>query len=134
MSVGKAIYNILTNDSPVSAIVSTRIYPIEASEEAAFPYIVFEVTDTEPIESKDSPAYDFESAEISCYDQGGTGAYLTLEDLTDKIITALDNNIGTFNGVVIKSAQYLNKDDIKLEDKQRIYGKRLDFRFLVQRN
>ena len=133
MSVGKAVFYILTNDSPVAAIVSTRIYPIEASEDATFPYVVFEVTDTEPIESKDSPSYDFESVEINCFAQGGTGAYLTLEDLSDKIVTALNNNTGTHAGVVIKDAQYLNKDDIKLEDKQRVFGKRLDFRFLVQR-
>jgi hypothetical protein len=133
MSAGKAIYNILTNDAPVSAIVSTRVYPIEASENASYPYVVFDITDTEPVESKDNPQYDFESVEVRCYARGGSGAYLTLEDLSDKIITALNNNTGTFNGVIIKDAQYLNKDDIKLEDEQRIYGKRLDFRFLIQR-
>lgn len=133
MSAGKAIYNILTNDAPVSAIVSTRVYPIEASENASYPYVVFDITDTEPVESKDNPQYDFESVEVRCYARGGSGAYLTLEDLSNKIITALNNNIGTFNGVIVKDAQYLNKDDIKLEDEQRIYGKRLDFRFLIQR-
>ena len=129
----KAVYHVLTNDADVSAIVSTRIYPNEAPQEATLPYIVQEITDTEPLESKDSPQYDFVSVEINCYAQGGSGGEQALEDLSKKVITALDNNTGTHNGVVVKQAQYLNKDDIKLEDKQKIYGKRIDFRFFVQR-
>lgn len=133
MAIGKAIYNILSNDADVSAIVSTRIYPIEAKQGAAYPYIVFDITATDPLESKDAPQYDFENVEIRCYDQGGTGAYLNLEDLADKIVAALNDTTGTFAGVVIKSAQYLGSDHIKLEDEQRVYGKRIDFNFLTQR-
>lgn len=131
--IKKAIYHVLTNDAPVNAIVSTRIYPNEAPQGATLPYIVQEITDTEPLESKDSPQYDFVSVEISCYAQGGSGGEQALEDLSSKVITALDNNTGTHNDVVVKQAQYLNKDDVKLEDEQKIYGKRIDFRFFVQR-
>ena len=129
----KAIYDVLTNDGDVSALINTRIYPNEAAQDAALPYVVQKVTDTEPLDSKDNPAYDFVSVEVNCYAQGGSGGETTLEDLTNKIITALDNNTGTHNGVVVLNAEFINKDDIKLEDENKIYGKRLDFRFFVQR-
>ena len=41
MSLSAAIYNHLINDSAISGIVSTRIYPDVAPSSAAVPYIVF---------------------------------------------------------------------------------------------
>ena len=40
MTIGKAIYYLLSNDATVSGLVSTRIFPEVADQEQAMPYIV----------------------------------------------------------------------------------------------
>ena len=53
MLIGKAIYNILANDSDVSALVSTRIFPNVAAQKTAFPFIVYQTTGVDPNDTKD---------------------------------------------------------------------------------
>ena len=40
MQIGKSIYNILANDSDVSALVGTRIFPNVAPQTTTFPFII----------------------------------------------------------------------------------------------
>jgi hypothetical protein len=43
MKVGKAIYNILINDSGILGTVSTRIFPEIAAQGEVQPYIVYSI-------------------------------------------------------------------------------------------
>ena len=56
MIVGKAIYYLLTNATDVTDIVSTRIYPEIAQQDADLPYIVYAIANNEPTDTKPEPS------------------------------------------------------------------------------
>lgn len=107
MNEGKAIYSILTTDSAVSAIVSSRVYPQIAAQGAAFPFVVYVMQNTDPSDTKsgvstlDEVRYDIVVA---------SETYAEASDLTNKIRTALDRYTGTVAGVVIDSIQFIDLD------------------------
>lgn len=107
MNEGKAIYSILTSDSDVNAIVSTRVYPQIAAQEVAFPFVVYVLQNVDPSDTKsgvstlDEVRYDIIVA---------SEAYAEASDLTEKIRTALDRYSGTVAGVVIDSIQFIDLD------------------------
>jgi hypothetical protein len=107
MNEGKAIYSILTNDSDVSALIGTRVYPQVAAQGAAFPFVVYVLQDNTPSDTKsgvstlDEIRYDIVAA---------AETYSQLTDLTEKIRTALDRYTGTVEGVVIDSIQFTELD------------------------
>ena len=107
MNEGKAIYSILTSDADVNALVSGRVYPQIAAQGAAFPFVVYLLTDIDPSDTKsgvstlDEVRYDIVVA---------APTYAIAADLTEKIRTALDRYSGTVSGVVIDSIQFVNLD------------------------
>ena len=107
MNEGKAIYSILTNDSDVSALIGTRVYPQVAAQGAAFPFVVYVLQDNTPSDTKsgvstlDEIRYDIVAA---------AETYSQLTDLTEKIRTALDRYSGTVEGVVVDSIQFTELD------------------------
>lgn len=48
MSVEQTIYDTLRNDATVAGLVSTRIYPLVAPDNADTPYITYQVIDSGP--------------------------------------------------------------------------------------
>jgi hypothetical protein len=107
MNEGKAIYSILTNDSDVSALIGTRVYPQVAAQGAAFPFVVYVLQDNTPSDTKsgvstlDEIRYDIVAV---------AETYSQLTDLTEKIRTALDRYTGTVEGVVVDSIQFTELD------------------------
>ncbi len=57
--LGKLIRNILVNDTDVSAIVGTNVYPQMAIEDVPYPYIIIEQENNSPTDTKDG---------VSCLD------------------------------------------------------------------
>ena len=75
MTVGKAIYYLLTNASDVTAIVGTRIYPEVAQQNAALPYIVYNVSNNEPSDTKREPSkLDTAEVEVNVFSEKYTQA------------------------------------------------------------
>jgi len=107
MNEGKAIYSILTNDSDVSAIIGTKVYPQIAAQGAAFPFVVYVLQDNSPSDTKsgvstlDEVRYDIVAA---------AETYTELSSLTERIRLALDRYTGTVEGVVIDSIQFIDLD------------------------
>tara|TARA_R110000803_G_C11930637_1_gene315403 strand:+ start:743 stop:1132 length:390 start_codon:yes stop_codon:yes gene_type:complete len=103
MNEGKAIYSILTTDSAVSAIVSSRVYPQIAAQGAAFPFVVYVINDITPSDTKSGVStLDEVRYEILAISEN----YAEAADLNEKIRTALDRYTGTVAGVVINSIQF----------------------------
>jgi hypothetical protein len=117
MNEGKAIYSILTSDSDVSAIVGTRVYPQIAAQEAAFPFVVYILSDIEPSDTK-SGVSTLDEARYEVLAVCET--YAEVADLTNKIRTALDRYTGTVAGVVIDSIQFTDIDTSN-DDKNEVY-------------
>jgi hypothetical protein len=129
MNEGKAIYSILTSDSEVSAIVGTRVYPQIAAQEAAFPFVVYILSDIEPSDTK-SGVSTLDEARYEVLAVCET--YAELADLTNKIRTALDRYTGTVAGVVIDSIQFTDIDTSN-DDKNEVYLTNSEYIIRVKR-
>lgn len=107
MTEGKAIYSILTSDADVNALVSGRVYPQIAAQGAAFPFVVYLLTNVGPSDTKsgvstlDEVRYDIVVA---------AETYAVAADLTEKVRTAIDRYTGTVAGVTIDSVQFQSMD------------------------
>ena len=133
MLVGKAIYKILSDNAPVDALISDRIYPNVAKQSSAFPFVVYTVNGDAPTDTKDGVSpLDNNSIEVLCFSQ----TYSEASDLADKVRTALDRVDGTYNGIELQRIQYLSYDDdyeVK-DDDDGVYVKSLNFRVRIINN
>ena len=128
MKIGLAIYNILTSDTNVTSLVSTRIYPNVAKQSSAFPFIVYQTTSTEPTNTKDGVSpLDIISLEVLCFSE----TYTQAVDLAVKVRNALDRNTGTHNTIITQGLSFTGADehfDIKGQG-EGIYVQSLTFNF-----
>lgn len=98
MNVGQIIYGILSVNAGVSALVSTRIYPDNVPQNVVFPYVTFQLLQTQPLDTKEGVSpLDTLLVQIDCYAQN----YDTAQSITAAIRTALDRYTGTINGHVV---------------------------------
>jgi hypothetical protein len=95
MNVGEIIYGILSATTGVTTLVSTRIYPDMAPQNATFPYIVFQKLSTTPTDTKEGVSpLDKMLVQIDCYSNN----YDTAHTIAAAIRVALDRYTGTING------------------------------------
>tara|TARA_R100001244_G_scaffold126111_1_gene96419 strand:- start:5201 stop:7144 length:1944 start_codon:yes stop_codon:yes gene_type:complete len=126
MDSGKVIYDVLKNDTDVSALVSSRIFPNVAKNTTEFPFIVYDVTGETPTQDNDGVStLDTDGVMVSCYCK----TYAQASDLAKKIRTSLDRRSGTYNGVVVQSIKYNGYNDLFDENvsDEGVYRKALDF-------
>jgi hypothetical protein len=130
-SIESAIYYILSNDSTVSGIVGTSVYPNNAPQTETTPYIVYDQIGGERGYTLGTPSPDglVECLlQVSCY--AGTPASARL--LSNAVRSALSGYSGTASGVSIKLIMLDAEGDTPYFDNelesQDIYAKRLDFR------
>ena len=117
MKVGAAIYSLLVNDSAVSAVVGTRIYPELAEEGASAPYVVYSVVSNTPSDTKDGTPID--EAQLEIFSVGNT--YAAANDLADKVRAALDRKSQIVVGTVtVQSIQYTN-EVVEVSEKRDLY-------------
>ena len=106
MKVGATIYSMLKDDSAVSALVGTRIYPELAEEGAATPYVVYSVVSNTPVDTKDSAPVD--EAQLEVFSVADT--YAAANDLADKVRTALSRKSKTvYKTATVQSVKYTNE-------------------------
>ena len=130
MKSGLSIYNILANDSDVSALVSNRIFPNVAKNGTTFPFIIYDVESESPIQDKDGVStLDEDFVMVSCYCK----TYSEASDLARKIRTALDRKSGSYGGVDIQSIQYNGYNDTFDDNTsdEGVYRKALDFKIRI---
>ena len=129
MIVGKAIYHLLTNATDVTDIVNTRIYPEIAQQDADLPYIVYNVANNEPTDTKPEPSkLDTAQVEVNIY----SDSYTECIDLAVAVRAALDRVKGTYAGVNVQSIQYLN-EIIDFDEPQRAYNISADYDVRISR-
>ena len=130
MNIGRAIYNILKNDTAVSSMVSTRISPNVMAQTSAFPFIVYDVTSDMPEGQKDSVALlDTATVMVSAYCK----TYKDSNKLSNYIRTALDRVNGMNSGVDIQAINFDGYDDIfdDTSGDDGIYRKSLNFQIRI---
>ena len=130
MIAGKAIYYLLTNDGPISAIVGTRVFPEIADQEQTKPYVVYSIRSNDPSDVQAAPsALDTASVEVNCYALSYTAAI----DLSDAVRTCLDRRSGTYSGVNVQSIQYIT-EVMDFEEPQRLYRVMSDYEMRIDRS
>jgi hypothetical protein len=127
MEIGKAIYNILSNNTDVVNLVDTRIFPNVAPQTTEFPFIIYDVNGVQPNDTKDGPStLDTNDVMISCYSE----TYSQASDLAKKIRIAMDRiPDAEYATIKIQSSQFQGYNDIfdNTSGDAGIYRKALDF-------
>jgi hypothetical protein len=117
MTVGKAIYYLLSNYSDLTDIVSTRIYPEVAEQDAAMPFVIYTVVSNEPSDTQSSPSQlDIAQVDIVLFSTD----YSQVVDMGVAARAALDRITGTYNSVNVQSCQYTS-EVIDFEEYPRAY-------------
>lgn len=128
--VGKAIYNILSNDSGVNSI-TTRISPLLIGQTLNLPAVVYSQIDTDPNDTKNGVSLlDEIKVEVDAH----AGTYAGAEDLASAIRTALDRYTGTANGVKVQSIQFNNEADTLEKVQNGLYTITQDYTFRIELN
>lgn len=127
MSLGKSIYALLTAASPVTAIVSTRIYPSRIPQIKIFPAIAYMQLARVPTNQKDSVSgFDKVDFDIDCFAK----TYEQVNDLAAKVRTALDRQSITSQGVNITTIVFVAEND-GYDNEIEVFQKSLQFKFVV---
>ena len=117
--IGDVIGSILSNDTDVTDIVSTRIFPFMAIEDIPYPYIVYTIESVEPTSSKDcSNALDTYTVNVELYSE----TLAELEDLGNKTRAILNRNKGTIETINVQSINF-TAEDYGYADEDRVYLK-----------
>jgi len=97
---------MLKDDSAVSALVGTRIYPELAEEGAQTPYVVYSVVSNTPVDTKESAPVD--EAQLEVFSVADT--YAAANDLADKVRAALSRQSKkVLDTVTVQSIKYTNE-------------------------
>ena len=104
MKAINAVYNILSNNAALTAVVSTRINPLVLPQESAFPAISYQLISVVPHPSKSgSSKSDFARVQINSF---GT-SYQSAVQIADLVRTAMQISLpATFNSVLVQSCEY----------------------------
>lgn len=132
MSVGAAIYNILSNDSNVSTTVGTRIFPQKGEYKQDVPMITYFVIDTTPNNTKNGVStYDYVRCQITAFGI----SYKEAHTLAGYVRTALDYVSGTYSGVTVDKIFFEDSNDIFDDSfgEKGIHYVAMDFRFNINR-
>ncbi len=128
--IGDVIYNLLSNDSAVSAIVGTKIKPFISIEDVASPYIVYDIIGLEPTDTKDGVS-DLDTVEFDV--EMYTKTPQKLKDLNIKVRNVLDRHSGTTETIKIQSITYLGEDG-DYSDDERVYIKIQNYKARIDKS
>lgn len=106
MKVGKAIYSAITGDGTLAGLVSTRVYPDRAVQQATLPYIIYTAIDTQPTDTKDgASALDIVRVQVDTF----ASTYDSANTISERVRTVLDRKTGTVGTLSIDSMHFVNE-------------------------
>ena len=119
MSAGKAIYGILSANAGVAALVSTRIYPDIATQDTAFPFVVYQIEGTTPSDTKDGVSkMDMVDFAVMAYAK----SYTSAQDIASACRTALDRYSGTMQGVAVDSIIFKDQQSAQMNADEKVFA------------
>ena len=117
--VGAAIYDILSNDAGVGALISTRIYPDIAPQNVAYPFAIYTIDQADPSDTKDgaAPIYLL-SFVVQIYSES--------YDMTNAIANAIRSALGaktagTYGGLSLQSIRFAGQQSTSMNVDRHIY-------------
>ncbi len=121
MSLSSRIRTVLTSNSPLVALVSTRVYAIEAPQGTLMPHIVWEKISTEPLGSmleQNSEAVSFNRVQFTVF----ASTFEEVEAVGAALIAAVDNT-SVLTG---HPGNFEDERDLS-SDSPSIYARAIDF-------
>lgn len=129
MEIEAAIYSELKNNSGVSALVGTRIYPKKLPQNSTFPALIYQQVGGGSIYSHSgASALATPVWQVSCFASTFTGA----KNLARKVREALQGFSGTLGGAGgVSTGGIFKRNEIDLyDDETQIYQTVLDFNMM----
>jgi len=104
MKAINAVYNILSNNSALTAVVSTRINPLRIPQGSSFPAISYQLVSVVPNPSKSGPSEsDFARIQINSF----ALTYQSAVQVADLVRAAMEKTLpATFNSVFVQTIEY----------------------------
>ena len=116
--IGKALYGKLSATAAVTALVSTRIFPDMATQDATYPFIVYTNDATQPTDVKDSASpLDVVTMSVMIYSK----SYSQAQDIAAAVRTALDRMTGTVQGVNVQSCRFEGQNSAQMEFDKHVF-------------
>ncbi len=128
--IGKLIYGRLSTASNITAIISTNIYPDITPQNVDYPFIVYSIIDSNPVDFKDGQSNLEEiDLQIDVYTQN----YDTTQNLSNLIRNRLDRFVGTLEGVEVQSIKYVRQSSQVFNAELSVYWVSIDFMIKMKR-
>ena len=113
IQIGKAVYQILSNDTKVKEKVKSKIYPLVANQGTTFPFIIYKRTGIEPVTSKDR----FICSELTTVDVTvASDRYDESIELAELVKDTLSGKNGIYSGINIIDINMISAGEDYIED------------------
>lgn len=128
--IGKVIYGRLSTDVAVTGVCGLRIYPDIAPQNVAYPFCVYTIINSVPIDFKDGQSNLEEvNFQVDVY----TNNYDTTQSLSNSIRNRLDRFVGTVNDVSVQTIKYMSSDSQAYNPDLNVYWMSVDFMARMKR-
>ena len=128
--IGKVIYGRLSTDVAVTGVCGLNIYPDIAPQNVQYPFIVYTIINTTPVDFKDGQSNLEEiSVQLDVY----TNNYETTQTLSNAVRNRLDRFTGTLNSVNIQTIKYMSSDSQVYNADLNVYWMSIDFMAKMKR-
>ncbi len=123
--ITEAIYTILSgNAGLIAAIPATKIFPINAPQETNVPLLIFDISRTDPEDTKDGYNIEHIYLEVDVFDRSPKTAYTN----ADLVKTALNRYSGTVNSAAIDTIIFEGLNPARFNEDRLEYQVSLGFR------
>jgi len=128
--IGKVIYGKLSQESTVVAIVGQKIYPDLTPQDVQYPFCVYTIVNSTPVDFKDGQSNLEEvQFQIDCYTQ----SYDTTQELANNVRNSLDRFTGSVNGIDVQTIKYMSSDSQVYNPTLNVYWMSVDFMARMKR-
>lgn len=128
--IGKLIYSRLSTDGSITAYVGTKIYPDITPQNVQYPFVVYTITNSLPVDYKDGQS---NLEEITLQVDVYTQSYDDTQDLANLIRNRLDRFTGTVEGVEVQTIKYVSSDSQVFNAELSVYWMSIDFMINMKR-
>lgn len=128
--IGKLIYNRLSSDGSITAYVGTKIYPDITPQNVQYPFVVYTIVNSLPVDYKDGQSNLEEiTLQIDVYTQ----SYDDTQQLSNLIRNRLDRFVGTLENVEVQTIKYMSSDSQVYNAELSVYWMSMDFMAKMKR-
>jgi hypothetical protein len=122
--IGKLIYRRLSTDGSITAYIGTKIYPDIAPQNVQYPFMVYTIVNSLPVDFKDGQSNLEEiTLQIDVY----TNNYETTQTLANNVRNRLDRFVGTVNSISVQTIKYMSSDSQVYNADLNVYWMSMDF-------